>query len=250
MTALAYRTRVDEAVGGRFQTKLTNTGTESFTVVSTGLDSAGFAPLPQSERSTMFRPGARIDLPTPYGEVRCRSDQPAEPAYAVVDVVRPDGSRQRLRVPMPSDYGVLTRIHEQGCVARQLAEDVTVELSQLATTGDGAQQVVRGVLRLTRGETPAEIAVTEVRGSVLYELAPRAGTTLPQALVPGETTLDIPLEVSPASCEAHIIAETKKPFVFPVFLALDGGEPVFSLIPVSDAQRELLYDSLIVTCGL
>lgn len=250
MTALAYRTRVDEAAGGRFQIKLTNTGSEPFTVVSTGLDSAGFTTVPQSARRTEFAPGARIDMPTPYGEVRCGPDEPPEPAYAALDILRPNGSTERVRVPMPSDYGVLTRIHDQGCVARQLAEDVTVELTGLDEVGQGAQQVVHGVLRLTRAASPADIAVTDIRGSVLYDVGPASGSGLPAILAADAHTLDVPVEMSPASCDTHIIAETKKPFVFPLFLALDGGEPIFSLIPVSEAQRGMLYDSLIVACGL
>lgn len=150
MTALAYRTRVDDAEGGRFQIKLTNTGSVEFTVVATGLDSAGFEPLPPSPRETLLRPGARIDMPTPYAPVICRETGVAEPAYAALDVVGLDGSREQVRVHMPSDHDVLTRIHDEECQAVALAEAVTVELIDLRVVGSGVDQVVQGTLRLTR----------------------------------------------------------------------------------------------------
>lgn len=248
MVALAYRTRVDDAAGGQFQIKLTNTGTEEFTVVATGLDSAGFRLLPASPRETLFRPGARIDMPTPYGEAVCGPDITAEPAYAALDVVRPDGTHERVRVPMPSDHAVLTRIHDEECQAVALAEAVTVEVVDLRPIGPGADQVVRGTLQLTRMSGEQAITVTEMRGSVLYDVVPGQ---LPATLAADESVLAVPIEVSPATCAAHVIAETKKPFVFPLWVSLnEQDEPVFSEIPLSTPQRDLLYSSLKLVCGL
>ncbi len=250
MTAWAYRTRVDDAEGGRFQIKLTNTGDEEFTVVSTGLDSPGFQPVPPSPRKTEFRPGARIDMPTPYGSVRCGSEDVAEPAYAALDIVRPDGGQERVRVPLPSDHSVLTRIHDEECQVLELAAAVTVELVDLHTVGSGADQVAQGSLRLTRRESDSAIAVTDLRGNVLYDVVPQPGTSLPVTLADDQTAVALPLEVSPATCAAHVIAETKKPFVFPLWVTVGSAEPVFTEIPVSAAQRDLLYASLTVACGL
>lgn len=250
MVALAYRTRVDDAVGGRFQIKLTNTGNEQFTILGTGLDSAGFRTLPLSPRETLFRPGARIDLPTPYGQVICGPGDVAEPAYAALDVQRPDGTRDQVRVPMPSDHGVLSRIHGEECQALALAEAVAIELVDLHLVGSGADQVVQGSLELTRRSSEQDIGVTDMRGSVLYVVAPQHGTTLPVDLGAEESSLTVPIEVAPATCAAHVIAETKKPFVFPLWLSLGGTEPVFSEIPVSTTQRDLLYGSLSVVCDL
>lgn len=250
MTALAYRTRVDDAAGGRFQIKLTNTGSVEFTVVATALDSPGFEPLPPSPRETFFRPGARIDMPTPYGAVICTDEVVAEPAYAALEVRRPNGSHEQVRVPMPSDHDVLTRIHAEECQAVALAEAVTVELVDLQVVGSGADQVVHGMLRLTRRDSDESIAVTDVRGSVLYDVVPQQGTALPVVLAATASSVAMPIQVSPATCAAHVIAETKKPFVYPLWLSLDGAEPVFSEIPVTTSQRDVLYRSLLVACEL
>jgi hypothetical protein len=180
----------------------------------------------------------------------CGPDIAAEPAYAALDVLRPNGSREQLRVPMPSDYDVLTRIHDEECQAVALAEAVTVEFTDLRSVGAGADQVIVGSLRLTRAAAELAIAVTELRGSVLYDVVPAQGTTLPLTLVAEDSVLTISIQVGPATCAAHIIAETKKPFVFPLWIGLGDDEPVRSEIPVTTTQRDELYDVLLVACGL
>ena len=48
------------------------------------------------------------------------------------------------------------------------------------------------------------------------------------------------MEFTPATCEPHVLAETKKPFVFPVEVTVGDGEPVVLDLPVDDALRSSL----------
>lgn len=250
MTALAYRTRLDDAAGGLFQVKLTNTGDSPFIVTSTALDSTGFQSLPAAPRETEFRPGARIDMPTPYGPALCGPDQRAEPAYAALDVRHPDGTEQRVRVPMPSDYGVLTRIHDEECLKLAVATAVTIELVDLRPSGVGAAQVVAGELRLTRQGDTDEVMVTDLRGNTLYDVLPVDGTTLPVGNGAERPALTVPLTIGPATCMTHVLAEIKQPYVYPVWIGLDGADPVRIEIPVTPAQRDVIAAMLVVACDL
>ena len=85
---------------------------------------------------------------------------------------------------------------------------------------------------------------------MLYNLAERDGVQLPAELTPGQSVLTVPIEIAPATCASHVIAETKKPFTFPLWLSLDGAEPLYSEIPTSDAQRAPLYGVLVAVCDL
>lgn len=248
ISAEAYQTRVDEAVGDRFQIALTNTSAVGFTVVGTGLDSAGFTRLPLSPRETTFGPGARIDLPTPYGSALCDAGTSAEPAYAVLDVVGADGVREQLRAPLPSVATVLTRIHERECAADALAAAVTVEFVDLVAVGAGAEQAGIGRLQVTRADASGSISVTGLRGSVLYKITP--GTDFPVEIATGQALAGLPVTITPRTCEAHTIAETKQPFLFPLFISFDGAEAVYSEIPVPEAQRDLLFGVVEEVCGL
>ncbi|WP_157944008.1 hypothetical protein [Blastococcus atacamensis] len=57
--------RTDEAVGGRFQVRVTDTGEAPFTVSAVALDAPGFAPVPETPVTAAFVPGRVIDLPVP-----------------------------------------------------------------------------------------------------------------------------------------------------------------------------------------
>ncbi len=85
---------------------------------------------------------------------------------------------------------------------------------------------------------------------MLYDVVPGEGAQLPLILAADQVRLAVPIEVSPATCAAHVIAETKKPFVFPLWVSLnEEEEPVFSEIPMSPPQQDLLYGSLLVVCN-
>ena len=227
--AEAVRQRTDEAVGGQVQVRITDTGDDPFTVTSVALDSPGFAPLPPREVQTEFAPGQVIDLPTKYGEPQC--DAAAEPAAARLTVVRPDGSTEALRVPLAAD--VLTLIHTQECAVIALEEVVTVDVVDLEDDADA----VTGSIRLTRHSGSDPITVARVGRSVIIEVA---GPDLPAEMAAGEDEFSTPVEFTSATCDPHALAETKKPYVFPLEVAVGDEDPVVMRLPVDDELRARL----------
>jgi hypothetical protein len=227
--AEAVRLRTDEAVGGQVQVRITDTGDDPFTVTSVALDSPGFTPEAPRETSAEFAPGRTIDLPVPYGDPRC--EVPAEPAAARLTVVRPDGTDEDLRVPLAA--AIMTRIHEEECAVLALAEVVTVAVVGLE---DGDEDVT-GEIRLTRrgGEEP--VTVDRVGRSVLIDVE---AAELPAAMAAGEDALSTPVVFTSASCEPHVLAETKKPYVFPLEVTVGDDEPVVLDLPVDDDLRARL----------
>src|SRR3954463_13228154 len=123
--AEAVRLGTDEAPGGQAPTRVANTGDAPFPVTSVPLDSPGFAPLPPRAETATYQPGQVIDLPTPFGAPRCGTA--AQPAAALLTVVRPEGTGEDVRVPLAAD--VLDLIHEQACAAEAvlLVADISVD---------------------------------------------------------------------------------------------------------------------------
>lgn len=224
--AEAVRLRTDEPLGDQVQVRITDTGEEPFTVTAVALDSPGFAPLPPREVSTEYAPGRTIDLPMRFGAPRC--DVPAEPAAARLTVVRPDGSTEDLRVPLAAE--ILTRIHGEDCAVLALAEVVTVEVTGLLD-GDDA---VTADLAVTRRSGDEPVTVTRVGRSVLIDVAVRE---LPLELPDDGDEARTPVVFTPATCEPHVLAETKKPFVFPVEVTVGDDDPVVMDLPVDEALR-------------
>ncbi len=224
--AEAVRQRTDEAIGDQVQVRITDTGDDPFTVTSVALDSPGFAPLPPREASTEFAPGQTIDLPVKFGEPRC--DVAAEPAAARLTVVRPDGSTEDLRVPLAAE--IMTRIHGEECAVLALLEVVDVEVVDLADEDDALVTQ----LRLTRRSGEEPVTVARVGRSVILDVT---GEELPAELAGDEDELSTPLVFTSATCDPHALAETKKPYVFPLEVTVGDGESVIMDLPVDDELR-------------
>jgi hypothetical protein len=232
--AEAVRQRTDEAIGGQVQVRITDTGDEPFTVTSVALDSPGFTPVPPREATTEFAPGRVIDLPVKYGSPRC--DVSAEPAAARLTVVRPDGSTEDLRVPLAAE--IMTRIHEEECAVLALLEVVDVSVVDLVDEDDA----LTGSLRLTRRDGDEPVRVARVGRSVILDVT---GEELPAELAGDEEELSTPVVFTSATCDPHALAETKKPYVFPLEVTVGNGEPVVLDLPVGDelkARLESLVD--------
>ena len=227
--AEAVRQRTDEAIGGQVQVRITDTGEEPFTVTSVALDSPGFDPVAPREVATEFAPGRTIDLPVKYGEPRC--DVAAEPAAARLTVVRPDGTAEELRVPMAAE--ILTRIHEEECAVLAVLEVVTVEVGGLVDE----DEALTGEIRLTRRSGTVPVTVGRVGRSVILEVT---ADELPTELAAGEDELATPVVFTSATCDPHALAETKKPYVFPLAVTVGDGDPVVMDLPVDDELRARL----------
>ena len=239
--AEAVRLRTDEAVGGRIQVRITATGDEPFEVTAVALDSPGFAPLPATPLRAEFAPGRVIDLPTPYGEPRC--DAAPEPAAARLTLTRPDGRVEDLRVPLSAE--VLGRIHRRECAVRAVGEVVDIAVAGLREQGDA----VTGELVLTRVGAGERVTAERLSRSVLLDVAAEG---LPIELDPGERTASVPVRFTPATCDPHVLAETKKPYVFPVVVTVGQGEEVPVDLPLDAAARDLLaalVDRVCTTSG-
>ncbi|MGY1726148.1 hypothetical protein ACI79J_04180 [Geodermatophilus sp. SYSU D01062] len=235
--AEAVELRTDAAVGGQVQVRVTDTGTEPFTVTAVAIDSPGFAPLPDRAVTAAYAPGRTIDLPTPYGEVVC--DRAAEPAAARLTVVRPDGRTETLRVPLAAE--TLGRIHGERCAVRAVLAVAGVTVTGLASDGNA----VAGSLVLTRaGDDDRPVTVTRLEGNVLYDVA----ADLPRTLEAGEPTLEVPVEFTMARCDPHALAEVKQPYLFVLGLRVGDDDEVPADLPLDQAQRDVLFGLVAAAC--
>jgi hypothetical protein len=230
--------RTDEAVGGQVQVTVTDTGSEPFTVTSVAIDSAGFVPLPDRPVQAEFVPGRRVDLPAQHGAVVC--DRAAEPAAARLTVVRPDGRSEQLLVPLAA--GVLGRIHAEACAVQAVLAVADVAVTGLALDGEA----VTGSVVLSRaGDDDRVVEVVRLGGSVVYD----ATADLPATLAAGEPRLELPVEFTSVSCDPHVLAETKQPYVFPLAIRVGDGDQVPVDLPLDPAQQDVLAALVDRVCG-
>jgi hypothetical protein len=241
ISAEAVRLRTDEAVGGQVQVRLTDTGTAPFTVTAVAIESPAFAALPPTAVATTYAPGQTIDLPTPFGVVACAA--PVEPAAARLTVSRDGGAPEELRVPLTG--GTLAQVHDEECAAARVRAVVDIALTGLTEAPDGRSLTGAVLLSRRSGNDPVEVVA--LGRSVLLE--PAVDRDLPVTLPPGRSELSLPVTVTPASCDPHVLAETKKPFVFPLSLAVGGADPVPVDLPVDEVQKGQLQQLVDRVCG-
>lgn len=231
LSASAYRSRDDDAVGGQFQVTLTGLSDIAVSVRSVMLDSPGFDTVDPTVREVALGRGTRIDVPTEFGAARC--DVAPEPASVQVST----GSDTTVVVPLMSQNDTLNRIHAEECAAKDLADIVTVTMVP-GPLPSGPAEPLPAVLTLDRRDGDEPLRLDEIRGSLLYALNSEA---VPVTLASGNTSIDIPVTLTTASCEPHVVADAKKPFVFPAWIAVGDGVPVYTRIPVPvSVQRQLV----------
>ncbi len=236
--AEVVRHRTDVPVAGQVHVRVTDTGDRPFTVTAVAIDSPGFAPLPPTALTAAFEPGRTVDLRTAFGEPDCAA-QPG-PLAARLTVARPDGTVEELRVPLAGDD--LDVVHREACAVAGVLAVAGTGLTDLAAAGDS----VTGTLVLTRtGDDDRAVRVVDARRSVVLELAVDG---LPLVLPPGEERATAGVSFTAASCEPHVLADTKQPFVFPLWIGVGDAEPVPVPLSVDPAQQALLWDLLGRVC--
>ncbi|MDP5181289.1 hypothetical protein QOZ88_01440 [Blastococcus sp. BMG 814] len=236
VAAEAVRLRTDEAVGGRVQVRVTHTGGAPYTVTGVALDAPGFAPLPPSGVTAGFVPGRVIDLPTPYGEAVCPAGSGAP--VARLTLARPDGSVEEVRVPLEGD--ALARVHAEECRARAVAEAVELRVDGL----QAGPERLTGRLALARLGADDEVVVGRVGGNVQFDVA----AELPLELPAGAATTAGAVTFTPATCDAHVLAEVKQPHLFPVGVRIGERPEVVVDLPVDDGLREALTELVRQVC--
>lgn len=243
------------------------------TVVSVRLDSPLFEPARAHEVSQIVRAGRRTDFKMDVGVAVC----PAVVAPSRVEVgFRLDGGEPELAT-VEIDDAPLRRISDTECGEALVHDAVDIGFAQHSEV-DG--DVVHATITLHRRTGDQPVTVTEVRGSVLYELRPgrshprgpvdrdpastsptsgdqrepttersviESVPTAPAALVvlePGADTAELAVELEVVRCEPHAVADAKKPFDFKAWIALGDDEPRYVRVPAPPGLQDALLRQL------
>lgn len=226
---------------GQVAIAVTNHGDAPVRVLGVELLTESFAPLGVQEFDTEVPPSVNArDMFTAYGEAACPDGtaSKAEPAAVVLHVATEDQAVHTVELALSYPNGTLDRLVREACAAQAIAETARIELGELTEAEDGT---LEGRLEVTPlGE--AALEVTEVRGSVLFEVL--AGAPAPEA-----GGVAVPLVFDANRCDGHVVGDAKQPFGFTAWIAIDGTEAVATPIEVPEDRREALWAMLDVRCA-
>ncbi|MET7398658.1 hypothetical protein ABZS66_34730 [Dactylosporangium sp. NPDC005572] len=232
--------RVDE-VRHTVQIAMNNDGPAKITVLQVELQAPSFkgagpvtvdAPLPVG--------GLRVDVPVSYGTGICAGDDlkpRSAPSHVAFKVRTEDGRVHDLRLPLASPNAMLDKLLAIDCQQAYLDRQATFTFGPWTPLPSGW---VSGTVVVKRVGFPGTVTLQEFTGSILLEVMPvplREATPKPYGVLkPGEDELRIPIVVDGERCTPHALAEIKKPYVFPAFVSLDGGAPLYTELKITDLE--------------
>jgi hypothetical protein len=264
---------------GQVAIAVTNHGEAEVRVLGVELITESFEPLGVQEFDATVPPSVNPrDLQTRYGEAKCADgvESASEPASVVLSVETEDGAAHEVQAELPYPNGTLDRLLREACAAQAVSASTRIELGELSETEDGR---LEGTLSVTPlGD--AVLGVTEMRGSVLFEIAmgePVSGGTdeidgddAANGGTDGEggagddvadgdeaggaadgegTALTVPMVFDAHRCSGHAVGDAKQPFGFTVWITIDGDEPIATPIEVPDDRRADLWAMLEARCA-
>jgi hypothetical protein len=209
------------------------------------LDAPLFSRVPPTLRDTTLEPGAQLDIPINYGEAQC--DASPDGDTAVITSLRTGGGDlQEVRLPLPAPDSLLQRLHGTECGQLAIKEAVDIDFGP---NWERHGTAARGALLLRRQGSNQPITVVDVGGTVIFTVRPVSPSDAPLfRLDPDTERGDIPIEVTASRCDSHAMAESKKSFVFPLWVRLGDAPEQYLTIEPQDEVRSLLTD-LMVECA-
>lgn len=204
---------------------LENTGDVPLDIRSVRFDSELFEGSAVTEDGVLLRPGSIVDLRVELPAPRCTGTIGDEG----VVVTLADGSEVAL-VPI-DDQNTLARISDEDCLAEAVDSVTTLSLPEsVRRTDDGAGVsgwIDIGVAPEAAGETP--LMIDRVLGTTLSSaVAGDAGSWFVDRVIrPGDAPSVLSLEVRPARCDPHVVAEDTIGTILPVEVRVGERAGVF-----------------------
>jgi hypothetical protein len=210
----------------------------------------GLTDVDPTQRSVVVAPGQRVDVPTALGAVVCTSTTAPSASTGTVDLRLADG--RFVTAPLLADAQVaLDNVWNKGCTRQRLLDAVGLGYSEWQRSDPDGVPTATADLVITRRATTEPVLVTGVDGSVLLFVNP--ATPLPNpasTLDPDVDSAAVPIVVTGAGrCDGHALSDSKKTYIFQILVQVGDAEPVGIDLPVEQADRPLLNQVIVDTCG-
>ena len=224
LTASVAHSRAGSA-RGLVNVLLASSADEPVQVRTLAIADQRFAPVPATERLVTVPAGAdRLLVPVALGAGRCTGVLGTPVLLADGEPVAIDAAGRAL----------LDRMEDDACDRALVARSATVSLVDADVVTPTAVDVL---LRVARERGAAAVTVDDVGSNVIFTVT---SGDLPSTLSAEDDIVEVTVRFAADRCEPHAVAESKKTFQFPMWLALDGGEPQFVELAATGDVRDAL----------
>jgi len=247
-----------------------NGSDRTVTLLGGTLDAPGYGPSSPDgpAHAREIPPGVGRDVRLRLGEVDCGTAAPAtltgaeaqRTPVATATVLVADGEAAgstpagtAVEVEVVDPLGRLAAVHAETCAEHLVASGVTLRVTDVRAgrvpAPDGDVPGGRIILAVEPVPGGPDVRLTEISGTTL--LAPAAGDAWTGDDLPGETAGagHVVLDVVPARCDPHVVAEDKRGTFLPVHAEVDGVPQPEIYVPMTDEQRAAVYDLVHDACG-
>ena len=227
----------------KVEVRVTATSEPRGIVTSVSMTSPYFSSSGTVPTNVLLIDGDESRLRVPLGAPVCPAGEGE--TIATVEVRAKEGVTLAATQVRLSD-AVLAEINAEECAAK-----VATDAAQPALSTAADAWVTEGVeastqVTLTRGPSDAAATLTGLSGNIIFTLEPAEGA-LPVTLAPEEESVTVPVTVRATRCDAHAFAESKKTYVFPAWIEVDGEEIAVEYT-ATGAVEDRLY-ALFSACG-
>ncbi|MEU2200745.1 hypothetical protein [Isoptericola sp. NPDC019482] len=251
----------------RAKLHVVNGSDHAVTLLGGTLDAPGYGPSSPdgTARAREVPPGVGRDVRLRLGEIDCDAEPPAAltgaeaqrtpvaTATVVVAAGWPTGDTTAagtaVEVEVVDPLARLAAVHHEACAERLVASGVTLRVTEVrggdVPTPDGEAPGGRITLAVEPVPGGPDVRLAEVSGTTL--LSPAAGTAWAGDDLAGDGR--VVLDVVPARCDPHVVAEDKRGTFLPVHAEVDGAPQPVIYVPMTDQQRAAVYDLVHDACG-
>ncbi len=216
--------------------KVTSHATEQLRVTGVRLRWSGYGARSWQPVDFRYQPGYTYGLDVRLPRPQCDGDG-ADPPQAQLRIAH----HPPAVVPIDAvGAAALRTVWERQCGEQRLLQAVDVDFDpSWQPVRRGGDPLLLGHLTARRGQSDAEVTLSETLGSVLLILEPAGEDRL--LLGRGQDTGRLPIEVaSTYRCDAHALSQSSQTFKLRVWLRLDGGpEHSLVLVPAGPARAQM-----------
>jgi len=223
----------------RLEAIIDNQSDVDITVIDVALRSPLFEAVDADVHDYTVASGRRQDLQMGVGDSIC---PPAGEPSMIELTVEIGGARQHGLVEI--DATPIARINETECNERLVLEHVDIAFGPEFEVADG---VMTTAINLTRRTGDDPITLTATRGSVLIVIASIGAAEPLATLASGDEGAAAPVTMHVGRCEAHAVADAKKPFNFSAWVTI-GDSPEYFVTVVPDGELKAALEDLIQEC--
>ena len=226
---------------GQLNLLIANHGPDALGMETIQLRSPLFEAVTPDRRATELPPtGRTVSMPISFGAPRCGAPDGGGGAGHDVVVATRGGARS-----LPAELH--PRVHalwRTACATVDVARAAHIGFAEDWTIVDDV--TMEGNLEVRLRQPGRVVEVDQLAGSVIFTLDALAPASPLGRVDDDRPTIGIPVSVRAGRCDPHALVESKRTYVFVVFLRLDGDDITVTVEP--EVARRAPFDQLLEPC--